>query len=269
MKTIIDEVFMIKLVLSDMDGTLVKSNFEIPSEVDGIFKQLLDKGIYCGIATGRSLGSLKRDFKKIFSELTIIAENGAVICHKGKIIHLETTDTSVIQSIRAYIDGRYCLVASGLKMAYIEKEFAFALPILEHHFPAVEMVDDLCLIDDEILEISIYLPDGNAESFVKELAPYKENYTVVYSGSDFIDVFAKDLNKGKALQKLQELLHISKEETMAFGDYMNDYEMLKNAGESYAVANAVEPVKKVAKHVIGSNDELAVIQTIKEVFELK
>ncbi|OCN06282.1 hypothetical protein A4S06_00775 [Erysipelotrichaceae bacterium MTC7] len=260
---------MIKLVLTDMDGTLVKSNFEIPVEIHSVFEQLLEKGVYCGIATGRSLGSLKRDFKRNFANLTIIAENGAVISHKGKIIHVETTDATIMKNVKELVAGRYCIVASGLKTAYIEKEFAFALPILQHHFPAVDMVDDLCRVDDEILEISLYLPDGNAASFVKELEPFKEDYTVVYSGADFIDIFAKDLNKGRSLQKLQELLNITKEETMAFGDYMNDYELLKNAGESYAVANAVEPVKEIAKHVIGSNDDLAVIQTLKQEFALK
>lgn len=80
-----------------------------------------------------------------------------------------------------------------------------------------------------------------------------------------MDVMNADVNKGMALKQIRKSLGISYEETMAFGDYMNDYELLKEAKESYAMGNAHEGIKKIAAHITGTNDEQGVMNVIKHV----
>ena len=83
-----------------------------------------------------------------------------------------------------------------------------------------------------------------------------------------MDVMERGANKGTALHKVQELLGISKEETAAFGDNHNDLEMLAEAGDSYAVANAREEVKQEARFVIKSNNEDGVLWQMKHILEV-
>ena len=70
------------------------------------------------------------------------------------------------------------------------------------------------------------------------------------------------------MKTLQRLLGIRPEECMAFGDYFNDVELLESVGESYAMGNALDEVKAVAKYIAPTNDENGVMRVIKERFSL-
>lgn len=78
-----------------------------------------------------------------------------------------------------------------------------------------------------------------------------------------MDVMDLHANKGTGLKKIQEYFGFSREETMAFGDNINDMEMLENAGESYAVGEAREEVKRAARHVAPPMKEDGVLQVLK------
>ena len=79
--------------------------------------------------------------------------------------------------------------------------------------------------------------------------------------------FYKTINKGTSLQHLLDLLGISNEEAGAFGDQMNDYELFQNVHYSYAMKNAIQPLKEIAFQVIDSNDEAGVTRKIKEILK--
>ena len=74
------------------------------------------------------------------------------------------------------------------------------------------------------------------------------------------------MNKGLAIGALCDNLHITPDECMAFGDYLNDLELLQAVGESYAMENGHEALKAIAKHICPSNDEDGVCRTIRRVF---
>ena len=74
----------------------------------------------------------------------------------------------------------------------------------------------------------------------------------------------RSADKGNALREVQQMLGVTPEETMAFGDNCNDIGMLQRAGESYAVANAHPEVKKTVKYIAPANTEDGVLQTVKE-----
>ena len=73
----------------------------------------------------------------------------------------------------------------------------------------------------------------------------------------------KESNKGHAIREIQKILKISPDETMVFGDNLNDLEMLAAATESYAVANAAEPVRKAAKHITDTNVNDGVLKVLR------
>ena len=81
------------------------------------------------------------------------------------------------------------------------------------------------------------------------------------------EIIKKGMDKGLAIKKIVETLHMKMEDTIAFGDSMNDYEMLQTVKYGYAMANAMPPVKEVAYQVIDSNENDGVILKIKEILK--
>ena len=92
---------------------------------------------------------------------------------------------------------------------------------------------------------------------------FKDQAKMACAGDMWMDCMAKDVNKGKAVRTIQESLGIKTEETMAFGDQLNDIEMLNQAYYSFAVANAREEVRKAARFQADSNVRGGVLKILK------
>lgn len=131
----------------------------------------------------------------------------------------------------------------------------------------IDTVDDIygVLGRDNILNIALYSYMGAREKIMPLMQGIDSKLKAVLSADSWVDVISNGVNKGSAIKFLQELYGISPEECAAFGDYMNDYEMLKSCAESYAMANACEEIKKIAKHTAPSNDEEGVLRTLKRI----
>ena len=227
---------MIKLIISDMDGTLLNSNHELPQDFMHVFEALQERGIYFCVASGRQYLSLLSFFAPInykhFSGMAI------GLCGKKATYLLPTTP-------------------------YAEEQVN-----IYHH--TVEKVTDLSQIDDTISQITILDPIGAREhSFPAFSSLSQEGLKITISGAYWIDITNEGVNKGVAVTALQEFLGISPEETMAFGDYLNDLELLKRASYSYAMKNAQEEVKQVAFYETkDDNNHNGVLKTICEVLKI-
>jgi hydroxymethylpyrimidine pyrophosphatase-like HAD family hydrolase len=90
----------------------------------------------------------------------------------------------------------------------------------------------------------------------------------VVSGEHWVDVMNSTANKGAALRGLQRALGITPAQTMVFGDYLNDLEMLDAADWSFAMANAHPEVVRRARHLAPSNNDNGVLRTISRVLGL-
>ena len=85
------------------------------------------------------------------------------------------------------------------------------------------------------------------------------------SGVNWLDIYSSNANKGTAIDIIQKKFNISKKETMVFGDYLNDLEMMENAYYSYAMKNGHEKIKEVSNFETDfTNNENGVIETIKK-----
>ena len=87
---------------------------------------------------------------------------------------------------------------------------------------------------------------------------------VVLSSDIWVDIIPLGINKGVAIQKLQKKLNIKPEECVAFGDYLNDYEMMQSVYYSYAMENAIPELKKVARYIATPNYKNGVVKTIRQ-----
>lgn len=257
---------MIKLIATDMDGTLLNSNNEINPEFYDVFKKLREKDIIFAAASGRQYYNLLKRFDKVKDDMLFIAENGTFVICNGEELLVNALDKDIaleLIEIGRSIENCYVIVC-GKNSAYIESRDERFIKETKKYYERYEVVDDVTKVDDDILKVTICDLSGAETNSNKYFDKYREALQVTVSGEIWLDITANGVNKGVAINKLQEKLNIKPEETMVFGDYLNDLEMMKSAYHSYAMKNAHEELKKVARFEAKSNDENGVVLAIKE-----
>lgn len=257
---------MIKLIVSDMDGTLLDDNKKLHDDFWEVFDELKRRGIYFVPASGRQYFNIYEYFKRIKEGLIILAENGSFIVEDGKELYSKCLDRENIleltETIRKIPNAN--IIFCGKKKAYIENDFPKFLAEVEKYYAKYEIVKDITKVDDEALKITICDLTGAEKNSYPYVKKYSENFKVAVSGFVWIDVTNKNSDKGTGLKVLQEKLGISKDETMVFGDYLNDYELMQQGEYSFAMENAHPELKKIAKFCGGDNNDGGVVKTIKK-----
>ncbi|MBP3893615.1 MAG: HAD family phosphatase [Atopobiaceae bacterium] len=267
---------MIKLVLTDMDNTLVA--YEIPASeraISGIHK-LLDKGILFGPASGRDYDSVVISFRGDTDCVkTALFSNGKRIFVDGTLMNQTGVDRDSMVTMAkmvydlpgVYVSGR------GEGGGFVTGS---TLPSLLGTTWGGRRASELVEPDDiphwTIVTAGLHFEEGSEMidnvawgDKIREACPKLD---LLSPGSRMFDVVPHGWSKASAVRVLQILMAIDKDEIVAFGDSDNDLEMLKAVGHPVAVANANENVKAVARHFIGSVDEDAVGQAINDIADL-
>lgn len=248
---------MIKLIASDIDGTLVRDgeNTLNPRLYDEILR-LRAKGAQFVAASGRQWHSIERIFAPIKEKIFYVSDNGAYVGCYGRNLFL--TDISrelvmeMVEDVRA-LSGLEVMV-SGPDVVYLEtKDEKFLRWLTECYRFEVKQVPDLTKVEDRFIKVSVYKTKNVEEATGAIREKYGDRLKIAISGDMWMDCMAKGVSKGHAIGQIQESLGISPEETMAFGDQLNDLEMLSRAYYSFAVGNARSEVKKAARFQADSN----------------
>lgn len=264
----------VKLVVSDMDGTLLNSNNEVSKQFYQLFEQLKAKNITFIAASGRQYYSMVDKLHPIKDDIYIIAENGGIIKHKNERLHTETFNFSLVKKIiptlRKIEDALIVLCSEN--NAYLETKNEAFLEFFKKYYTQYEIVEDLTALKNiDILKIAVRHAESSEQfiyPFLTELQNDKDILLKI-SGQHWLDISSAKCNKGNALEKLQKRLNITPEETMVFGDYNNDLEMLQRAYFSFAMANAHPNVKKTARFSTKTNDENGVEFVLKQLIDSK
>ncbi|PZU83598.1 MAG: Cof-type HAD-IIB family hydrolase [Chryseobacterium sp.] len=262
----------IKLIVTDMDGTFLNSQYEVSPDFPNVYKELKKRNILFVPASGRQMPGITQYFTEIEDEIGFIAENGGYVVYKNeelfadKLKHQFVVD--IIKTVREIPGAK--AVLSAKKKAYYESEDETFVKYFTRYYTENQKVDDLALeVDDDAFKIAVYHPDGSEKNIYPYLKHFEDkNLEVVVSGQYWVDVMNRDINKGKALEIIQKKLNILPSQTMAFGDYMNDIQMLKNSKYSYAMQNAHPSVKDNAAFSALTNDDFGVVSTIKDYLKL-
>lgn len=256
----------IKLIATDMDGTLLDSKGRLNPEFFSVFECLKDNGVMFVAASGRQYYNLLKLFNKIKDDIIFVAENGAYVVFKSQellIVDIPVNDAyKVIKKVRE-IDGAYPVLC-GRNKAYIENDSPEFVKQARTYYERCDIVPDLLKItDDRFLKIAVYDFGGASINSYPVLQHFNDSLKVVVSGQNWLDVSHQAANKGDALKFIQEYLSVKAEDCMAFGDQMNDAEMLQAVSNSYAMTNSVEELKRFARYTAPSNDENGVLRTIR------
>lgn len=260
---------MVKLIATDMDGTLLNSNHEIPKDFKDTINALKEKDVMFAISTGRNYLDISYQFDDYKKELLFICENGTGIYYKDKCIYskfLEKDTIKQLVELGREVDNAYPVLC-GTKGLYLEDEEALKqLNILFPMNVPVTKVDSLLDVEDGIFKVNMFdLTDAETNSYSIFKSANIDGVTLTPSGKYWLDMSSFGTNKGLAIKKVQDMFDIDYKETMVFGDHLNDLEMMKSAYYSYAMKNGHDDVKEIANFETKyTNEECGVTKTIKE-----
>lgn len=250
----------VKLVVTDMDGTLLNSKHQVSDRFFKQFIELKKRGIHFVAASGRQYHSIIDKLNPIKQDILVIAENGALVKEKEKELLVTPLDQNIknelIDSVEG-ISGAHAMLCGKYKAYFDGKSIPF-LDELKEYYASYEILDDLTSVTDEIIKIAVYHNESAEDYIYPAMERFNEQVIVKVSGQHWVDLNHSNANKGHALKQLQEQYGISEKETLVFGDYNNDLEMLQRAHYSFAMKNAHQEVKKVANYQTASNDDFGV-----------
>ena len=258
---------MIKLIATDMDGTLLDENGHLPEGFIEILDRIKAKNIKLVVASGRPYYTLQTNFGPIGSSLSFICENGAIVVDNNKIIYESVIDSNDVTDIIKCSKeiAKNVLILCSANCAYIEECSDEHLNEIKKYYTNLEIVADLTKVVDDIVKVTLCNLENSAKNLNTILKPkFGDKLNVVGSGEIWIDISNKGVNKGVALKNLMDADNISEEETMVFGDYYNDIEMLQQAKYSFVMENSPEDMKQYGKYIAASNVEHGVLRAILE-----
>lgn len=261
---------MIKLVATDMDGTLLNSQSELSPRFFPVLEKLREKGVRFAVASGRQYYNLLGRFESVKNWITFISENGAMVYDRGKSLWVSELPYLKIQEVIETIrkTSNILPVLCGEQGAYVEHDHPFFMENARMYFTRLRRVDDVMAMarQDRICKIAAFDLDDAERSAYPLLQAFEGPVHACLSGSHWVDVMNPKVNKGEAIRVFQHKYNITPDECMAFGDYLNDYEMLQVCGESYAMANAHPKLKGISRHIAKSNDEDGVVDALCSAF---
>ncbi len=263
----------IKLIVADLDGTLLDSRKRFSPDLFTVIRALREREIVFAPASGRQYYNLREMFAPIADELSYISENGAMVCNGTEIVTFEEMPADEVQRVlqkARTIDGVNAILSCRDKCYYDNDQEAVFLKNMALYYARRVHVPDLLSVAEQepVCKISFFGENLAENLTFPLLRVFEGSCHVALSGADWVDVTRPGMNKGRAVTALRKKLGFAPEECMAFGDYLNDLELLESVGESYAMDNAHPDLKAVAKHICPSNDEDGVCKTIKKVFGL-
>ena len=263
----------VKLVVSDMDGTLLNSKGEVSNLFFELFKKLQSHNILFCAASGRQYNSIVNKLAAIKDDIFVIAENGAIAKKGDELLLLSAINTKKVIDIIPVLRNikNTNIVLCTRDKAYIESKNEAFISLFQEYYNSFEVVDDLLEIakNTPVLKIAVYHFTSSEAFIYPTIANLKQEYLIKISGQNWLDISEDTANKGNALREVQKLLNISKEETMVFGDYHNDIEMLEEASFSFAMGNAHKDITKIAKYATKTNDNFGVESILEKLIASK
>ena len=243
-----------------MDGTLLNSQHEVSPRFFHLYKALRAQGIHFVAASGRQYNSIVNKLQPIRDEIFVIAENGGLAMFGDREIISTPLNgaikNTVLDSLKISQEVHPVLCARN--NAFVSGHSEDFLRVLREYYTEFEIIDDLYTFQEEVMKIAVYHFDSSEEFIYPLVAPFEESLMVKISGQHWVDISHPNAHKGYALQKIQKQLSIGPGETLVFGDYNNDLEMMALSDYSFAMANAHPNVLKAAKYQTVSNDQFGV-----------
>lgn len=268
---------MYKVVVSDLDGTLLNSDQEVSELSKKVIRELCDRGIKFYIATGRAYPDAKRIMESIGIKIPLISANGGVINDsdgneiyrddldeesKNIILDIDYMAVSDLIHINAYSDNRWFLTTEERKVNPFKEEPHFTYEINSIEELRKRNITKIYYIGPrrELLKL---------EKIVLEKTDGKVN--VAFTQPECLEIFDMNVNKAIAVKKLSDMENFTLNDVIAFGDGFNDYEMLKEVKKGCIMKNAHYSLKEALPEleIVTSNSRNGVAKKLMEIYDIK
>lgn len=249
----------IKLVATDLDGTLLRPGSIVSDHSAEVFHRLRQKGIKTAISTGRSLYH-SHDYAEKTGVDGIVVHNGSAVYAGDKLLFHTGIEKRVVESvIRSVLD-----IDAGMRIAVEIEESVYSNFDTGSFWPERPFIDtDFTLLPGDIMEkIVIDLTSVKDSSFLEKILPpelYIENVE-----SKVCIILSRLASKGGGVKILADYFGVNMSEVAAFGNFSNDISMIKDCGVGIAMSNAIDEVKSCADYICGSNADDGVAAFIEE-----
>lgn len=261
---------MIKLVITDIDKTLLNDDEIITKENIRAIKLLKEKNILFGVASGRAEASIKKITKEfeIYDDIDfIIGSNGVSLYEKTNNEHFygKQLKGEVIKQVYDYL--------RDLDVAFVvhKDDTMLSSKITDYtnteknsnQYEQIEVEDFHSVLDRDYPKLMIIGQEEILQEAINRLKEYSSpDFDFFKTFPIYLELVSKNISKGEMLKLLCDKYNISLKEVLSIGDNYNDLDMIKVSGYGVAVGNAVDTLKKHAKLIVGTNNENGVAEAI-------
>jgi len=248
---------MNKAVFFDIDGTLIdcmQNQYEPSNEVKQALEQLKDEGDYIFIATGRPYAFLTEEIKRLPFD-GLILSNGSQVIFGEKVIYENPMQENQLKQLIDKIEAWHIeYILEGYPYSYIKKESQDLYKFYDSiQIPMSYVKREEAPRNYPVFKIETLCPDKKVTMMIQTLLkenPYFDYFCSIDQSA--VEIFAKNNTKATGIQRILEYLNISKNQSFAFGDGINDIDMLRFVGTGIAMGNASENVKIHADFITDS-----------------
>lgn len=258
-----------KVLFLDIDGTILMPDHTYTELTKTAIQEAKNNGVEVFIATGRPLIEVK-DLAKELNVDSLIGYNGAYAIYQDETIIDEPMDEKLVReflSIAERSDNELVLYTkdrnyyTSLDHPFVE-QFTDIFQLKQNSLFTYDVVDQIIGITAMNLQPA-EVPHYEFDSNIRMSQVNIEGATMAY------DIIRKNVNKGEAITKILKRLNIPREQAIAFGDGLNDKEMLQAVGEGFAMENAHPDLFEVAKHRTTSVSDSGIYNGLKKLGVLK
>lgn len=270
--------YQIRMIGLDLDGTLLTDDKRLTSYTRNVLERAIRQGVMVLVATGRPLAGVPKELLEFPGMRYVLTANGARVIDQAsrEILFENTMDLTMagaaIDVIRDYdalhevfIEGEgYC---DAEPLSRIDEFFAepyMADYIKSTRIPVESIRKQIDIIGKNVDKVHVIFKHMQDRKEALERLSKIPGIYVTGAFSNSLEINKEGTNKGTGLLRLGSLLGIQREEIMACGDGMNDYDMIREAGLGVAMTNGNPRLKDIADYVTESNEADGVAKAIEK-----
>jgi len=265
-----ENVFAGILLVCDIDGTLLDSNNKLSQKNIQAVRNFIERGGKFTVASGRTLAAMNEIRSAIPFNMPVISVNGAIISRlfeKDQAAIWESrlddqTATKLILNLAREFP------ALGIEIFTDRAVYPYRInaTVQRHATKEVIQASEYALEDIPRPWCKICLADEN--SALQRVNKYlltilDDTWQLAFSEETFLDILDRKASKGEAIRVLQKMFGITRLQTAVIGDNFNDIPMIAESSYSFAVGNSCDELKRLAQHIVASNNEHGVAEAIK------
>ncbi len=263
------------MIVSDLDGTLLNEESVISDETARVLVEAASQGVTVVAATGRSIHSALDLLRPVGVVSWALCSNGATKFHlaEERLVSNRLIPSSVVDAFLDRVRAQYSEIGLAWETESALQWDEFYQTHRDNLIPRPKRQEGRIApfpTDSDLVKLLITHPQKSHDEWLADLTPIVDSeMTASTSGTDFVEITHSSATKGQAVADLCEDLGIHAREVVAFGDQMNDLDMLKWAGRGYAMENASAEVKAVASHMAPHHAEHGVAQIVTSLLETR